>query len=88
MSNIGIYTIDTKKKYIKLSELIDVDLVENTKYLMQVQANDPFYFCVDTQIPEKGEGFKVGLAPFTYTPMSGNDLYVCTFGKIQLNIAM
>ena len=87
MSNLGLFTIDTKKKYVKLTDIIDIELTENTKYLMQVQANDPFYFCVSTELPEKG-GFKTGLDPFTYTPVSGADLYICTYGKLYLNVAI
>jgi len=86
MANIGYFPINTNKEYETVENVTGITFTTGTKYILQVQSAEPFYFCVSNEIPESG-GFKVGLEPFTYTPQTGAKLYVKTFGKAYLNIA-
>lgn len=85
MANLGLFNINTKHKYVKLSEIIGASLTSGTTYLMQLNSG-ACHFCESATKPTNG-GFIVDhTRPFTYTS-NGTELWVRTDYPTCINIA-
>lgn len=83
MANLGLFEINTNSKYLKLTDLTNVEFVDGNNYLMQ-NYGKPIFVIESVTEPTKG-GFMVDNKPFVYQ-CDGTDLYIKTDGRIYLNI--
>lgn len=84
MANLGIFKINTKSKYLKLSDLTGINFANGISYLMQNKSG----YCIlieSYNTPTEG-GFTVNNKPFIYE-CDGTDLYIKTHGNVYLNIS-
>lgn len=90
MGNLGYFKVDTNNEYVKLDTLTELTFSEGTTYTMQAEnAGGRLVVCMSSTAPTEG-GFVIqNLEKFSYTPTSGEDIYVRTgsYGAVYLNIA-